>query len=57
MENKKVLNQINENGEVILTDEQVDEIVNVLEKERKSILEVPTEEEEKPATEPTTEEG
>ena len=45
MENKKVLNQINENGEVILTDEQVDEIVNVLEKERKSILEVPTEEE------------
>ena len=45
MENKKVLNQINENGDVILTDEQVDEIVNVLEKERKSILEVPTEEE------------
>lgn len=45
MENKEVLNQINESEEVILTDEQVDEIVNVLEKERKSILEVPTEEE------------
>lgn len=45
MENKEVLNQINESEEVILTNEQVDEIVDVLEKERKSILEVPTEEE------------
>lgn len=45
MENKEVLNQINESEEVILTNEQVDEIVDVLEKERKSILEVPTEKE------------
>lgn len=45
MENKEVLNQINESEEVILTDEQVDEIVDVLENERKSILEVPTEKE------------
>lgn len=45
MENKEVLNQINESEEVILTNEQVDEIVDVLENERKSILEVPTEKE------------